>query len=68
MPDKHTFRLEMDNPAKALVELDGQNIANLVSGATITCKVGDIPRVELDLVVFETGLKTGEADIYSLAT
>lgn len=65
MDDLHSFKIESDGkPSSTRVELNGQDISNLTCGATVKVAIGEIPRIELDLLAVEVTSKTGDAEIY----
>jgi hypothetical protein len=49
------LRISSSEGPGAQVELDGQNIANVLTGLTLRMGVGEIPTATLDLVVFDLG-------------
>lgn len=52
------------NLGHAEVMVDGEDISNLVRGVSFDVHVGEIPKVELDLVVSESVIRSGYAQIF----
>lgn len=49
------LRIRSNEGPGAQVELDGQNIANVLTGLTLRLGVGEMPTATLDLAVFDLG-------------
>ena len=45
------------------VELDGEDISNSVTSLSLDMEAGNLPRVQLDLAVFELETQAGDAQI-----
>lgn len=55
---------ELDaRPGHGTVRVDGTDISSSITGVTVEARVNDVPRVTLDLRVFETARSDGQAEI-----
>jgi hypothetical protein len=62
--NRHTFKVGPgEKPGTTRVELDGTDITKLTTGVTVSYAVGQIPSVELDVLVFEATSDAGLAEI-----
>lgn len=50
--------------ATTRIELDGKDIGNATTGATLRLEPGVIPRLELDLAILEAADFTGEVRVH----
>lgn len=57
----HSLRVVAKGATGGTVELDGEDISNTVRGLDIQLRVGDIPKVTLDVVVVDLSNETDGA-------
>ena len=64
MRHQYTFKVGPGvKPGTTVVELDGADITKLTTGVVVSYAVGQIPRVELDVLAFEATSDAGLAEI-----
>lgn len=65
MPKQYTFSVGPgEKPGSTKVALDGNDISKLVTGVTVTYAVGELPRVDLDVLVFVAGSAADLAQVH----
>jgi hypothetical protein len=57
-------KIYQSGPVDAMIELDGQNVADSIRGLTVTLKAGDLPTLVLDPVVEDISLELENPQVY----